>query len=69
MQYPARTMRIALSHCWGQCADMTKLGLENEATWHHGIDLESLSLNFQDAITVTRRLGIRYLWIDALCIL
>ncbi|KAK3360910.1 heterokaryon incompatibility protein-domain-containing protein [Lasiosphaeria ovina] len=68
-QTETRARFIALSHCWGQCTDMTKLGLQNEATWQHGIDLESLSLNFQDAITITRRLGIRYLWIDALCIL
>jgi hypothetical protein len=28
----------------------------------------SLPKSFQDAVTVTRGLGLRYLWIDALCI-
>lgn len=33
------------------------------------IDLARLGKTFQDAITITRRLGQRYLWIDSLCIL
>ncbi|KAF2996915.1 hypothetical protein E8E13_005939 [Curvularia kusanoi] len=32
------------------------------------IDFTSLPKNFQDAVTVTRGLGVKYLWIDALCI-
>lgn len=32
------------------------------------IDFGFLSQTFKDAIIVTRRLGFRYLWIDALCI-
>jgi hypothetical protein len=34
-----------------------------------GFTSESTTQLFQDAISVTRALGIRYLWIDALCIL
>ncbi|KAH0498520.1 hypothetical protein TgHK011_005772 [Trichoderma gracile] len=34
-----------------------------------GILLETLPMTFQDAIDMTRRLGVRYLWIDALCII
>jgi hypothetical protein len=33
------------------------------------LPIESLPATFRDAITVTRLLGIRYLWIDALCII
>src|SRR5271170_8055968 len=33
-----------------------------------GIPWSSLPETFQDAITITRKLGIQYLWIDALCI-
>lgn len=33
------------------------------------IPLHTLSKTFQDAVEVTRRLGIRYLWIDSLCII
>lgn len=60
---------VALSHCWGGRADMAKLTTKNERIYQERIDIQSLSLNFRDAITVTRWLGIRYLWIDALCIL
>src|SRR2546430_2701861 len=35
----------------------------------HLIALEKLPLTFQEAIMVSHRLGVRYLWIDAICIL
>ena len=59
---------VALSHCWGQ----TKiLILEDHMleTMTHGIDWSQLPRTFQDAMIVTRRLGLRYLWIDSLCII
>lgn len=34
-----------------------------------GIEFHDLPKTFQDAVSVTRSLGIRYLWIDSLCIL
>ncbi|MCJ1251866.1 hypothetical protein MMC30_009104 [Trapelia coarctata] len=34
-----------------------------------GIPTSRLPPSFRDAVTITRRLGIRYLWIDALCII
>jgi hypothetical protein len=34
-----------------------------------GIELQSLPSTFKDAITLTRYLGIDYLWIDSLCII
>ena len=39
------------------------------AALQHTIDPNSMSQTVQDAITVTRKLGIRYLWVDALCII
>ncbi|KAK1707868.1 hypothetical protein BDP67DRAFT_581527 [Colletotrichum lupini] len=33
-----------------------------------GIITATMPQTFQDAVTMTRKLGIRYLWIDALCI-
>jgi hypothetical protein len=42
--------------------------LENYAERLGGIFIESLPKSYQDAVTVTRGLRLRYLWIDALCI-
>jgi hypothetical protein len=33
-----------------------------------GMNVDHLPRTFQDAITMTRRLGVRYIWIDSLCI-
>lgn len=35
----------------------------------NAIPLDSLPQNFQDAVVTVRALGLRYLWIDALCII
>ncbi|EQB45372.1 hypothetical protein CGLO_15766 [Colletotrichum gloeosporioides Cg-14] len=58
---------IALSHCWGPSQPLrtlkTNIGLHQD-----GIDLSSMPQTFKDAIDVTRYLGMRYIWIDSLCI-
>lgn len=58
---------VTLSHCWGrfQTIKTTKETIEKMKS---GIEWYDLSKTFQDAITVTRKLGQRYLWIDSLCI-
>ncbi len=57
-----------LSHCWGQ-EYFLHLTSRNLAELTQAITVSSLSKTFQDAISVTKSLGIRYLWIDALCII
>ncbi|KAJ9131821.1 Heterokaryon incompatibility protein [Pleurostoma richardsiae] len=37
--------------------------------FRHRIALTDLPATFRDAVGITRRLGVRYLWIDSLCIL
>ncbi|PTB69977.1 HET-domain-containing protein, partial [Trichoderma citrinoviride] len=64
---PGRYM--CLSHCWGQLPATGKTTRHNLELRIKGILLESLPKTFQDAIDMTRRLGVRYLWIDALCII
>jgi hypothetical protein len=59
---------MTLSHCWGS-ASFLKLEASNIKKFERGIALSELSKTFQDAISVTRGLGVRYLWIDALCII
>ena len=57
-----------LSHCWGPELTFLKLTLATLTTFKNGVEIEKLSRTFQDSITLTRRLGLRYIWIDALCI-
>lgn len=58
---------VTLSHCWGRLEILTTTKQNLEEHKKH-IDLKSLPQTFQDAISVTLHLGIRYLWIDSLCI-
>jgi Heterokaryon incompatibility protein (HET) len=60
---------IALSHRWGPNTALQMTTQDNVVRRkREGIDVDSLSQTFKDAITVTRNLGIHYLWIDSLCI-
>ncbi|KAH6838459.1 heterokaryon incompatibility protein-domain-containing protein [Chaetomium sp. MPI-CAGE-AT-0009] len=58
---------ICLSHCWGkeQIITTTKSTMGDRM---EGIKMEDLSKTFQDAVILTRRLGVQYIWIDSLCI-
>ena len=65
---------VALSHCWGplieSSAGMYARTLENNLNeMQRGIPFNLLPQNFQDAILTVQRLQLRYLWIDALCII
>jgi hypothetical protein len=42
---------------------------ENRKKFKKGVSISSLAPNFRDAISVARRLGFRYIWIDSLCII
>lgn len=59
---------MTLSHCWGAVQHL-KLTRATYDRLCHGILPVNLRRIFQDAIHVARGLGVRYLWIDALCIL
>src|SRR5262245_51062482 len=41
---------------------------DNLAVHKRGISLKTMPLTLRDAVIATRKLGVRYLWIDALCI-
>ncbi|KAK8076974.1 HET-domain-containing protein [Apiospora saccharicola] len=60
----------ALSYCWGPPDSQTFL--TTTETLHdrlRGIDFDALPKTFQDAVQITRSLGMRYLWVDGLCII
>ncbi|RAQ50242.1 hypothetical protein AFGD_012084 [Aspergillus flavus] len=58
---------VALSHCWGKCIPFATT-TENLEDRKREVRIEDMSQVFQEAVLITRRLGIRYLWIDTLCI-
>jgi hypothetical protein len=63
----AASSMLALSHCWG--GPISPMLTSNTlALFENLLPYSDLPANFQDAITITRRLGIQYLWIDSLCI-
>jgi hypothetical protein len=65
---------LCLSHCWGTSDKNAAKPLETRkvtlSTFQqpNGIEWSGLTKTFQEAVTFTRKLGIRYLWIDSLCI-
>ncbi|KAI4191120.1 MAG: hypothetical protein L6R41_000341 [Letrouitia leprolyta] len=61
------TLYVTLSHCWGgKCG--TVLSMDNMRDFEEGVEVSMLPKTFQDAIMVTTKLSVQYLWIDALCI-
>lgn len=59
---------MTLSHCWGNLRINT-LTADSLTGFCLKIEFSSLPKTFQDAIVITRRVGVRYLWIDSLCII
>jgi hypothetical protein len=63
-----RGLYICLSHSWGGKQPITTIKAtlgQSQA----GIPWDALPKTFRDTITVVYNLGLRYLWIDSLCIL
>ncbi|KAK1836467.1 heterokaryon incompatibility protein-domain-containing protein [Podospora conica] len=63
---------LTLSHCWGGSLDPVKTvpdNLERRMDPKLGISLDELPNNFAHAIEVARQVDVRYIWIDAVCII
>ncbi|KAJ5404022.1 hypothetical protein N7509_003893 [Penicillium cosmopolitanum] len=58
---------LALSYCWGNHKNLKTL-LNTKDKYSKLLPMEELPRTVKDSINVTRVLGFRYLWIDALCI-
>jgi hypothetical protein len=59
----------ALSYCWGPNPSFIRLTADNLQRFRIGLPCTSLPIAFQEAVLILKELGIRYLWIDALCII
>jgi hypothetical protein len=62
---------VALSHCWGSLQGNEKLCAlrDNIQGLKTSIEFERLPRTFRDAVVVAKNLGMRYIWIDSLCII
>lgn len=63
-----RNRYTCLSYCWGRAMFISTIQA-SVSSHKMGISLQSFPQTFQDAIWVSRSLKIRYIWIDALCII
>jgi hypothetical protein len=66
--FPRDARFASLSHCWGKTPNPTKLDKTSYKRYHDFISFAALPKSFQDAIHITRFLGLKYLWIDSFCI-
>ncbi|KAK1845573.1 tol protein [Colletotrichum chrysophilum] len=63
-------MRYAcLSHCWGNPAEIGRTLKENIEDHKNSVPLNALTTTFQNAVETCRFLGIKYIWIDSICII
>jgi hypothetical protein len=60
---------VTLTHRWRDSTQHSSTTVANLQQRMESIELAILPQTFQDAIFVTRRLGIPYLWIDSFCII
>lgn len=58
----------ALSYCWGKQKTYIT-ARDNLAEIFKGVEITRFPQTIQDAIITVRKLGIKYLWVDALCII
>ena len=62
------TEYVTLSHCWGHSKPI-RLNKKTLPALRQGVAQSTLPKTFADACHATEKLGLRYLWIDALCIM
>ncbi|KAH6886852.1 heterokaryon incompatibility protein-domain-containing protein [Thelonectria olida] len=66
----AGNLYLALSHCWGLAMPASGKTTSQTLEAHESsISMGDLPPTFQDFIEIARRLKVRYVWIDSLCII
>ncbi|EQB55116.1 hypothetical protein CGLO_04978 [Colletotrichum gloeosporioides Cg-14] len=60
---------LALSYCWGKSNEPAKTTRANFQARQRRLDECDFPKTIRDAIDLTRRMGIKYLWVDAVCII
>lgn len=60
---------MTLSHCYGSGQTIPLTTKQTLKTFEKSIPWADLPKTFQDTVSLTRALGVRWLWVDSLCIL
>lgn len=58
-----------LSYCWGTGKHAHELTTENFNEYHRSIPETTIPATLKDTARLVRQMGLRYVWIDALCII
>jgi hypothetical protein len=58
---------ICLRHCWGKFGAALQLRKGRLDLFKNGIHKSHLPKTFEDAVDICSKLGVQFLWIDALC--
>ncbi|EHA50233.1 hypothetical protein MGG_14884 [Pyricularia oryzae 70-15] len=66
---PAGARYAALSYCWGNVVPVCRTTRDSHGQNMVSIGVSTIPKTFIDAFQVVRRLGLEYIWIDALCIM
>ncbi|KAF4967247.1 hypothetical protein FSARC_5159 [Fusarium sarcochroum] len=64
-----RPKYLTLSYCWGITNESATTTRATIASRRQGFNIDTLPKTIRDAIQLTRILGFRYLWVDAICII
>jgi hypothetical protein len=62
-----RVKYACLSHCWGSIGPALKLTKTSLPRLEGGLLIEHLPKSFWETVLLCARLGLRFIWIDALC--
>ncbi|ETS76013.1 hypothetical protein PFICI_12957 [Pestalotiopsis fici W106-1] len=65
----AHAKYVALSYCWGDQKGQLTSNKSTLPKLRAGISVQKLPATLRDAVTVTATLGLRYIWIDSICII
>ncbi|KAL2137215.1 hypothetical protein VTI74DRAFT_6426 [Chaetomium olivicolor] len=68
ISHARRANYVTLSHCWGS-QRWVATTTQSLPQMIDGFDLAAIPKTYADAIAVTRKLGIQFLWIDSFCII
>lgn len=68
LHLPAQVRYATLSHCWGQHQPL-RLLKSNVGCFETQVPPDLLCKTFKDSISIASGAGLRYIWIDSLCII